>query len=74
MIENIAHDVNLSRQRQGGIVIKGACQSPEQLAVQNRKLNFDEVEKCLNTELALKEAERCLRCYRVMLMAVNSEK
>jgi len=72
LVENMAHDINLSRQRQGGIVEKGMRQSPEQLAVQNRKLNFDEVEKCLTTELALKEAERCLRCYRVMLMAVRS--
>lgn len=74
LVESLVHDVSLSRQRQAGITAKGVRQSPELLPVQNRGLNFDEVEKCLTTESALKEAERCLRCYRVMLLAVTSEK
>jgi len=74
LVESLVHDVSLSRQRQAGITAKGVRQSPELLPVQNRGLNFAEVEKCLTTEVALKEAERCLRCYRVMLLAINSEK
>ena len=74
LVQSLVHDVSLSRQRQAGIIAKGARQSPELLPIQNRGLNFDEVEKCFATESALKEAERCLRCYRVMLLAINSEK
>ena len=74
LVESLVHDVSLSRQRQENIIVKGMRQSPELLPVQSRGLNFDEVEKCLTTESALKEAERCLRCYRVMLLAVTGEK
>ena len=73
LVESLVHDVSLSRQRQAGIIAKGVRQSPELLPIQDRGLNFDEVEKCFTAELALKEAERCLRCYRVMLLAINSE-
>ncbi|MFC2014196.1 FAD-dependent oxidoreductase [Chloroflexota bacterium] len=71
LIENLAHDVSLSRQRQGSSTVKSTCQSPELLPIENRQMNFDEVEKCFVTEAALKETERCLRCYRVMLLAVS---
>ena len=74
MVENWLHDVALSRQRNGGIIAKRPCQSPEQLAIPDRKLNFDEVEQSLTPEAAAKEAERCLRCYRVMLLAIAGEK
>ena len=73
MVEGLLHDIALSRKRDGGIIVRGARQSPEQLAIPDRKLNFDEVEKCLTPEAALKEAERCLRCYRVMLLAITGE-
>ena len=73
LVESLVHDVSLSRQRQVGITAKGVRQSPELLPIQDRGLNFDEVEKCFTAESALKEAERCLRCYRVMLLAINSE-
>ena len=56
-----------------GIIAKGIRQSPEQLPLSDRALNFDEVEKCLTAEAALREAERCLRCYRVMLLAITNE-
>ena len=73
LVESLVHDVSLSRQRQAGITVKGIRQSPELLPIQDRGLNFDEVEKCLTTEAALEETERCLRCYRVMLLAVTGE-
>lgn len=72
VIESWLHDVARSRERVGGIVAPSRRQSPEELATPDRKLNFNEVEQCLTPEAAGKEAERCLRCYRVMLLATDS--
>jgi len=68
--ERLTHDIGLLRQRGGGIIARSQRQSPEQLPSPDRVQSFDEVEKCLTAESAVKEAERCLRCYRVMLLAV----
>ena len=68
--EKLTHDIGLSRQRKGGIIAKSQRQSPEQLPPPDRVQSFDEVEKCLTADSAVREAERCLRCYRVMLLAV----
>ncbi len=73
-VEDWLHDVALSHQRDGSIVAKKERQSPEQLSVAKRRRGFDEVEQCLTLEMAAKEAERCLRCYRVMLLAVDGKK
>lgn len=69
VIESLIRDVNLVGQTREAIV-KSQCQPPEQLSLSDRVLNFDEVERCFTAESALKEAERCLRCYRVMLLAI----
>jgi len=37
----------------------------EELEAGTRKKLFDEVEKCISTDEAFAEAERCMRCYRV---------
>lgn len=74
MVENWLHGVALSRQRDGGIITRRPRQSPEELAIPDRRLNFNEVERCFTPEAAAKEAERCLRCYRVMLLAIADEK
>ncbi|UCG09920.1 MAG: FAD-dependent oxidoreductase [Dehalococcoidia bacterium] len=74
VVEDWLHDVALNHQRDGNIVAKKERQSPEQLPIVKRKLGFDEVEQCLTLEMAAKEAERCLRCYRVMLLAVDGKK
>ncbi|HUU07916.1 MAG TPA: FAD-dependent oxidoreductase [Dehalococcoidales bacterium] len=74
VVEDWLHDVALSHQRDGNVVAKKERQSPEQLPVAKRKRGFDEVEQCLTLEMAAKEAERCLRCYRVMLLAVDGKK
>lgn len=71
--ESLTHDIGLSRQREKGIIAKSPRQSLEQLSPPDRVLSFDEVERCLTAEAAVREAERCLRCYRVMLLAVASE-
>ena len=41
---------------------------PEEISAEERIKNFDEVEKCFDIKTATGEAERCLRCYRVMLV------
>ncbi len=73
MVENLLHDIILKR-RDGGITARRPRQSPKQLAIPDRKLNFNEVEQCFTPEEAAKEAERCLRCYRVMVLATTNEK
>ena len=42
----------------------------EMLPPETRKTSFDEVEKGFSTPEAIAEARRCLRCYRVALVAV----
>jgi formate dehydrogenase beta subunit len=37
----------------------------------SRKLTFDEVEKGFPVDAAMREAARCLRCYRVGLVAIG---
>ncbi|MFC2034271.1 FAD-dependent oxidoreductase [Chloroflexota bacterium] len=71
MTENWLHDLALIRQRNDNIVVSEVRKSPEQLDLTDRALNFNEVEQCFTDELATEETERCLRCYRVMLMAVK---
>ena len=72
LVESLVHDIALSQQRRGGHTVESKRQSPEQLPIKDR-LNFNEVEKCLTAEAALKEADRCLRCYHVMFLAVDGK-
>ncbi len=74
MVENWLNAVALNRQRDERIVARKERQSPEELAVADRNLNFNEVEQVFVPETAAEEAERCLRCYRLMLMAIDGEK
>ncbi|MHB1295033.1 MAG: FAD-dependent oxidoreductase [Anaerolineae bacterium] len=46
---------------------------PEMRPVSDRVDDFDEVEKGLSPEDALLEADRCLRCYRIILVATAPE-
>jgi formate dehydrogenase beta subunit len=45
-------------------------QEPDVLDPDVRINNFDEVEKGFNEAQAIKEASRCLRCYRIAMAAV----
>lgn len=72
--EILLRNVGLGQQRKGIIATGSSRQLPEQLPLNERKNNFSEIEKCFTTEVAIKEAERCLRCYRVMLMAITGGK
>lgn len=43
---------------------------PPKLQFENRLSTFDEVEQCFSSSDAVAEAERCLRCYHVITVAV----
>ena len=62
------HEVGLSRRRHGYKPAILARQAPYEMDAEDRSKNFDEVEECFNIQTAAREAERCLRCYRVMLI------
>jgi formate dehydrogenase beta subunit len=68
--EKLTHEVGLTRSREGTFAASKR-KSPEELPVPDRLKGFDEVEKVFTAESAAREAERCLRCYRVMLMATS---
>ncbi|MFC1979765.1 FAD-dependent oxidoreductase [Chloroflexota bacterium] len=74
MVESLVHELGLSRQRRAGTAVKSTREPVEQLSIEDRRQNFGEVEKCLSAEAALRETDRCLRCYRVMLLAITGEK
>ena len=50
----------------------GGCEQhhPEMLDPETRKYTFDEVEKGFSPQEAKAEADRCLRCYRIAMVAV----
>ena len=74
LVEDLFHGIDLAARRDGRVIARKERQSPEELAVAERKINFNEVEQYFTPEAAAREAERCLRCYRVMLLAVAGEK
>lgn len=53
-----------------GDVGKASRKHLEMLPPETRKTTFDEVEKGFSTPEAIAEAKRCLRCYRVAVVAV----
>jgi len=67
-LDRVFHDVGLSRRRYGTKPATAVRQQPHEMNSEDRAGSFDEVEECFNVKVAAKEAERCLRCYRVMLI------
>ncbi len=74
VVEKLLHNVGLGQRQNGGIVTGKERQSPQKIALVAKKPNFSEVERCFTMEEAAAEAERCLRCYRVMMLATTSKK
>jgi len=68
-VSGLVKNIDLSGRKETRLVAKEERQPPEKLSGEDRELNFNEVESCLVREAALREAERCLRCYRVLLLA-----
>jgi len=54
-----------------GIIAGMKREQLEMLPPDTRKWTFDEAEKGLPTDAAMREAARCLRCYRVGLLAIG---
>ncbi len=59
--------IETGKQRDAGFVSKTPAEKSKCLAVGDRVKNFAEVEAGLTAKEALKEAQRCLRCYRLMV-------
>jgi len=68
-LESAVKGINISAQREQEIIPREMPQITSQLPLKKRIGNFREVENGFNTEAALEEAKRCLRCYRVMVWA-----
>ena len=67
-LDSALHEVSLSRKRRGPELPKTQRLQPRELPAEERIQNFNEVEECFDVQTAAREAERCLRCYRVMLI------
>jgi formate dehydrogenase beta subunit len=67
-LDRAFHEVGLSRKRRGPKPATTVRQYPHEMNAEDRAKSFDEVEECFNVQVAAREAERCLRCYRVMLI------
>lgn len=59
--------IDISGQRDRGFVSKAAAEKAAFLEVEKRVSNFEEVESGFTTKEAIKEAGRCLRCYRLLV-------
>jgi len=60
-------DVNLMEQREQGFIAEKAAEKVDLLDVDKRSKGFAEVESGYNVSEAMREAQRCLRCYRLMV-------
>ncbi|MBW2038577.1 MAG: FAD-dependent oxidoreductase [Deltaproteobacteria bacterium] len=54
-----------------GIIPGGKREQLETLPPETRKWTFEEVEEGFSTDAAMREASRCLRCYRIGLVAIE---
>jgi len=68
IIDRLLHETALSQKRSGTRPAPAARRHPRTLLVEDRLAGFDEVEKCFDMKTAAAEADRCLRCYRVIVM------
>ena len=71
LVDTAFHDVGLSRSRRGPKPAVEARAYPHEMIPEDRVKNFEEVEECFNVQVASREADRCLRCYRVMLIVTR---
>jgi formate dehydrogenase beta subunit len=67
-LDGALHEVCSNRQRRGPKPALTKRLFPHEMQAEDRVKSFDEVEECFNLQMAAREAERCLRCYRVMLI------
>ncbi|MCL2615544.1 MAG: FAD-dependent oxidoreductase [Dehalococcoidia bacterium] len=67
-LDDVLHDLGLSRRRRGPKLPSTKRLLPCEMPPDERVQGFDETEECFNVQVAARETERCLRCYRVMLI------
>ncbi|MCL2707163.1 MAG: FAD-dependent oxidoreductase [Dehalococcoidia bacterium] len=67
-LDKALHEIGLGRQRRGPKPVLIKRLHPHEVNAEDRIKNFEEVEECFNLQAAAREAKRCLRCYRVMLI------
>ena len=71
-LENLMASIKVyDSQEEIGIIGGRERKQLEMLPPKERKWTFDEVEKGFSVPDAMKEADRCLRCYRLGLVATN---
>jgi formate dehydrogenase beta subunit len=66
-------DVNLMEQREQGFIAEKAAERVDLLDVDKRSKGFAEVESGYNVSEAMREAQRCLRCYRLIVWETLAE-
>jgi formate dehydrogenase beta subunit len=72
-LENLMASIKVyDSQEEIGIIGGRKRKQLEMLPPKERKWTFDEVEKGFSVPAAMKEADRCLRCYRLGLVATES--
>ena len=59
--------VNVKEQREQGFIAQKAAEKVTLLDVDKRSEDFEEVESGYSASRAVREAQRCLRCYRLMV-------
>jgi formate dehydrogenase beta subunit len=67
-------DVDLKKQRGRGFIVREPAQKVDFMEVKNRLKGFDEVEDGFDVAGAMEEAQRCLRCYRVLVWEKSAKK
>jgi formate dehydrogenase beta subunit len=71
-LENLMASIKVyDSQEEIGIIGGRERKGLEMLPPKERKWTFDEVEKGFSVPAAIKEADRCLRCYRIALVATD---
>jgi formate dehydrogenase beta subunit len=73
LMDKVSEKLDLTQQRDGVFIAQNQRRIPEQLPVTSRTQSFAEVEKVFTAESAISEAQRCLRCYRVLLLATSDK-
>jgi len=73
LMSQIVEKLNLTQQRDELFVAQNQRHIPEQIPAPGRTQSFAEVEKVFTAESAISETMRCLRCYRVLLLATSNK-
>ncbi len=68
-LATVLNGIELGEQRGMSVIAQRQRQSPPELKMADRMRDFSEAEQCFTPGAVAQEAGRCLRCYRVMVVA-----